>query len=81
MGCSSMKQTKDELGLILDELYTATQSLKDFQYILTQLYESYPVAGDSEIKAVVTCCKTYIAAVEGSLTEQLDAFDELLTSL
>lgn len=72
---------KNKLYGILDELYMAVQSLKDFEYILRQLYESFPVTGDSEIKAVVTCCKTYAGAVESRMTEQLDAFDELLTSL
>lgn len=76
-----MKQTKDKLYSILDELYTAAQSLKDFEYILGQLYESFSVTGDSEIKAVVTCCKTYAGAVESRISDQLNAFDELLTSL
>ena len=73
--------SKNKLYGILDELYTAVQALKDFEYVLKQLYEAYPVAGDTEIKAIVTCCLTYAGAVESRITEQLDAFDDLLTSL
>lgn len=72
--------SKDKLYLILDEFYTAVQSLKDFEYILGQLYESFPITGDSEIKAVVTCCRTYIESVEHQITQQLDLFDEILTN-
>lgn len=71
--------SKDKLYLILDELYTAAQELKDFKYILGQLYESYPVAGDTELKAIVTVCKTYTSALEQQITQQLNSFDEILT--
>ena len=73
--------SKDKLYAILDELYTAVQALKDFEYVLKQLYEAYPVAGDTEIKAIVTCCRTYTEAVGYRITEQLDIFDEILTDL
>lgn len=73
--------SKEKLYEILDELYGAAQALKDFGYVLGQVYESFPVAGDTEIKAVVTCCRTYAEAVEHQITEQLDTFDEILTDL
>ena len=76
-----MRETKDKLYAVLDELYGAAQALKDFGYVLGQVYESFPVAGDTEIKAVVTCCRTYTEAVEHQMTRQLDVFDEILTNL
>lgn len=76
-----MGETKDKLYSILDELYTAAQALKDFEYVLKQLYEAYPVAGDTEIKAIVTCCRIYTEAVEQQLIQQLDVFDETLTGM
>ena len=69
---------KNKLYGILDELYGAAQALKDYGYILEQLYESYPVTECAEIKAVIECSRIYVVAVEERISEQLDWLDEVL---
>ena len=76
-----MKESKERLYQILDELFDVDQSLKSFEYVLDNLQEAYPVSGAAEIRAIIDCSRTYIVAVERQLSEQLDRLDEILTEI